>query len=916
MLVTLLRHAFAGIRVLLRRDQVEHDLDEELQAYLEAGIERHMHAGLSREAAARAARLELGSSAAVKQRTREAGWESRLDDVWQDARYAVRTLRKAPGFTAVAVLTLALAIGANTAIFGIVNGLMLRALPVAAPEQLVLVSTQRAEADGFPAGWNFSTWEQIATQTASLGRSVAWSIFSHRLDLAREGEADPVDGLFVSGNFFHELGVLPIIGRAFTADEDRLGHAESRVAVISYGLWQRRFGGAADVAGRSILVHRVPVTIVGVAPPAFLGPEVGRAFDIALPIGAAPLILNDEQWGTPAGRSYLGVMLRLPPGRSRESATAVMRGLQRQIIAAALPPKSIWGENQDAQLQDAFVLVPAGAGTSELRRQYSRTVVTVLVIASLVLLIACANIANLLMARSAVRRRELSLRLALGAPRRRLIQQLLVESLILSATGASLGLLMAVWASDMLVARMSTWFDRVALDVSLDWRVVSFTVLMTLATALLFGLTPAFLASRVTPVTDLKTMAPSVHGRSRRLTARGGLVAVQVALSLLLVVAAGLFIRTFDRLLAVPLGFDTDRVLVVEIDASRTPSAAGARSALYQQIASSVTELPGVEHAGMSLNTPANHGVTAVTSYSVAGMPERPRQPAAWDTIVNYVTPGWFRAYGIPVRAGRVIDTRDDRQAALVAVANEEFARKFFPGRQAVGGTIVDGTTPPGRARESRTVIGVVGNVLDQSFRQDAFPSVYLPLSQWMLPFPEPDQISLSVKAAGSAASLARAVTTQLLTIDRRLSFTFRPLEDQIAAARHRERLIAWLSTFFGALALLLAAIGLFGIASSTVVRRRAEIGIRMALGARRADVVRLVLRQTIVATTAGLAIGLAAAAALTRYLEAMLFGITPLDAITFIASPVLLAIVAVVACALPARRASSIDPMIVLRSE
>ena len=466
-MLRLIRRVFAGLGALVRREQVEQDLDEEVQAYLEAAIERHMHAGLSREAATRAARIEMGSAAAVKQETRAAGWESRVEDIWQDARYAVRTLRKSPGFTAVAVLTLALAVGANTAVFSIVNGLMLRALPVAAPEQLVLVSSERAVADGFPGGWNFATWEQIATHTASLGRAVAWSIFSHRLDLAREGEADPVDGLFVSGNLFQELGVLPVLGRAFTTDEDRLGRAESRVAVISYGLWQRRFGGS-DVVGRSILVHRVPVTIVGVAPPAFLGPEVGRAFDIALPIGSAPLILNDDQWGTPAGRSYLGVMLRLPRGQSRESATAVLRSLQRQIIEAAMPPKGIWGENQDAQLKDAFVLEPAGAGTSELRRQYSRAVVTVLVIASLVLLIACANIANLLTARGAVRRRELSLRLALGAPRRRLIQQLLVESLILSATGASLGLMVAAWASDVLVAQMSTWFDRVTLDVSLD----------------------------------------------------------------------------------------------------------------------------------------------------------------------------------------------------------------------------------------------------------------------------------------------------------------------------------------------------------------------------------------------------------------------------------------------------------------
>jgi predicted permease len=914
-MLRLLCRLLAGLRALLHRAQVERDLDEELRAYHEAAIARHMKAGLTREAATRAARLELGSTTAVKQHVREAGWESRLEDFWHDARYSVRTLRKSPGFTAVAVLTLALAIGANTAVFSIVNGLLLRALPVAAPEQLVMVSTRNAVTDGYPAGWNVAMWEQIRHQASSLGRAVAWSVFAERVDLAAEGEADPVDGLFISGNFFQELGVLPALGRAFTATEDRLGRPESRVAVISYGLWQRRFGGDADVIGRSILVHRIPVTIVGVAPPAFLGPEVGRAFDIALPVGSTPLILNDESWGTPAGRSYLAVMLRLAPGRSAESATAVLRGMHQRIVQAALPADAIWGEIEDEQLKDPFVLVPASAGTSELRRQYSRALVTILIIASLVLLIACANIANLQMARGAARRRELSLRLALGAPRRRLIQQLLVESLVLATFGAMLGLVTAAWASDVLVAQMSTWFDRVTLDVSLDWRVVSFTVLMTVATALLFGLTPAFRASRVTPATDLKDAAPSIHGRPSRISARGGLVATQVALSLLLVIAAGLFIRTFDRMLAVPLGFDSDRVLVVEINASRAASASGARSALYQQVASAVAELPGVAHAAVSINTPANHGVGLLMGYNVRGMPELPREELG--TLVNFVTPGWFPTYGLQVRSGRTIEAHDTRRTPLVAVANDAFERKFFRGSHAVGGTIVEAMGPPGRPRESRTIVGVVGNTVDQSLRQEAIPSLYLPLSQWLLPFPEPDQVSLSVRAAtGSPTALARAVSDRLLMIDRRLSFTFRPLEDQIDAARHRERLVAWLATFFGGLALLLAAIGLFGIASSTVLRRRTEIGIRMALGAQRRDVVQLALRQTILATAAGLGIGLAAAAALTRYLEAMLFGIEPLDVVTFVIAPSVLALVALVACIIPARRATAIDPMAALRCE
>ena len=911
-----IRRLIAGVLALLRRDAIEQDLDEELRAYLEAVTERHMQAGLSREAAIRAARIEMGSSTAVKQRVREAGWESRLDDLWQDARYSVRALRTSPGFTAVAVLTLALAIGANTAIFSIVNSLMLRALPVAAPEQLAIVSTIQTVGDGFTAGFNYRVSEQVRERAKHLGRSVAWSVFHSRLDLAQGGEADRVDGLFVSGNFFNELGVVPLVGRTFTLDEDRLADSKSRVAVISHGLWQRRFGGDAAAVGRTIVVDRVPVTIVGVAPPQFLGPEVGRAFEIALPIGSAPLVLHNEGWGAGGfDPSYLAVMLRLAPGQSLASATTALRGMHRQIITAAMLPNEIWGENQDSQLKDPFVLVPAAAGTSDLRREYSRAVVTLLVIAALVLLIACANIASLMVVRSAARSRELSLRLALGAPRRRLIQQLLVESLILASMGAAIGLLVATWASDALVAQMSTWFDRVTLDVTLDWRVVSFTVLVTIATALLFGLTPAFRASSLTPVAALKDPVSSGDGGMPRFLSRGGLVAAQVALSLLLVITAGLFIRTFDRLLAVPLGFDSDRVLVVEVDGSRTASVPGARTALYERLASVVSELPAVAEAGASLNTPANHGVTLVADYTAPGMPELPAMERR--VIVNFVTPGWFHTYGLPVRSGRVITAYDTRRAPLIAVANEAFARKFFPGHEAVGGTIREAIGPPERPKESRTVVGIVGNALEQSLRQEAYPTLYLPIAQWPTFFPEPAQISVSVRARSvSPVAVARGVAERLMTVDRNLSFTFRPLEDQIDAARHQERLIAWLSTFFGALALLLAAIGLFGIASSTVVRRRTEIGIRMALGAQRADVVRLALRQTILATVAGLAIGLASAALLTRYLETMLFGITPLDPVTFVAAPLVLATVALIACFLPARRATAIDPMAALRCE
>jgi predicted permease len=908
-----MRRFFHGLRALLRRRELEQDLDDEIRAYVDAAVERNLASGMSQEEAVRAARLGVGSVAATKDAVRDVGWESKLESIWQDVRHALRGLRRSPGFAAVAILTLALGIGINTAIFSVVNSLLLRTLPVAEPESLALVSSRRAIEQGFPAGWNYAIWEQMQRQREFDG-AIAWSVFLHRLDLARSGERQPVDGLFVSANFFQELGVPMLAGRPFVQAEDVLGAPDTRVAVISYGFWQRRFGGAADAIGQTLFVNRVPVTVVGVAPPAFLGPEVGRAFEIAIPIGAAPVVLSQPEWAGPAGRSYLAVMLRLRSGQSVESGTAILQGVQRQIIQAAMPEKGIWGPVQDDMMKDLFSLMPASAGTSELRRQYSQSLLTVLAIAMLVLLIACANVASLLLARSTAARRELSVRLALGAPRRRLIQQLLVESLVLSGFGAVAGLLLASWGSRWLVAQLSTWFERVVLDVSLDWRVLTFTATVSVVTALLFGTMPAVRASRLAPGAALKDSPAGGSGGGRVIRLRGGLVAAQVGLSLALLITAGLLIRSFERIVDRSLGFESERVLVVDVDTSRAPMNATNRGVFLQRLADAVRAVPGVTHAGVSLNTPVNRGVTAISDFSVVGGPELPRDERR--AIVNLVTPGWFETYGMLPRTGRVIDSRDTAAGAPVAVVSEEFARRFFPNQEALGRSVVTDLPDPDKGPVPITIVGIVGDAVDQSLRSDPFPTVYQPLDQFTVPLPLVE-FSLSVRAAsGSPALLVPGVSAAVTAFDRNLAFGFNPLADQIRAARQQERLVAWLAGLFGGLALLLATIGLHGVTSYTVERRRTEIGIRMALGAQQRDVIDLAIRQTMLMTAGGVLLGFMLAAAVTRYLQALLFGITPLDPVSFTAAAALLVAVALVACYLPARRATSIDPMNALRRE
>ena len=817
-----------------------------------------------------------------------------------DLRDAFRALRATPVVTLVAILSLALGIGANSAIFSILNSLVLRSLPVRAPEQLVQIAIGERQTH-----LTNPQWEQIRERPQLFDGAFVWAI--NRFDLATGGESDPINGLWVSGGFFDTLGVPAMLGRTIVPADDRRGGGESGpVAVISYAFWQRRYAGAADAVGKAISLDRVTFTIVGITPPEFTGVEPGRAFDVAVPLGTEPLVRGRDSSLDRRSTWWLQVVARLKPGQSLDAAQAALRGVQPQIREATLPP-NYRPEHAARYLADGFTLKPAGTGPSGLRARYQRPLAAIMIVVSLVLLIACANIANLLLARATARRHELSVRLALGATRWRLARQLLAESLLLSGAGAATGLVLAVWGSRLLVRQLSTAANTVHLDLSLDWRVLSFTLVVAVLTAVLFGTAPALRAAAVQPNEGLKA-----HGRAIAGEPRFGLgsilVAGQVALSLILIVAAGLFLRTFLSLAGTPLGFEPDRILVVEMNARRSSVPPEARASLYERTRQAVLGLPGVAAAGTSAMTPVGGSMwnTLLENPEGLSLPEQERM-----SYVNLISPGWLETYRTRLVAGRDVTDADRSGTPHVLLVNETFARKFFPGRNPIGQRVREVGDPVRRPPE-REIVGVVGDAVYASLRQAIPPTMYQPLAQEET---VGSSMTLHVRAAsGSPVLLTRSVAEAIGRVDQDLALTFRPLSANLQASANQERIVAMLSGFFGVLALLLAAVGLYGVMSYSVSRRRSEIGIRMALGAAPSGVTALVLRRAAVLIAAGIAAGGAISLWAAKFAAPLLFGLQPRDPATLLAATAVLTAVGALAGWLPARRAARIDPASVLR--
>lgn len=824
-----------------------------------------------------------------------------MDSIFQDLRFALRGLANAPGFTAAVVLTLALGIGANTAMFSLINSLLLRDLPVRDPERLIVVRRENAGGQAF----SYPAWDHLRRQRQFFDGSFAYG-FS-RFNLAQGGESDSVEGMWVSGEFFSTLGVSASLGRTITdVDDQRGGGASGAVAVISHRFWQQRFGGAADVTGRTLVIERMPFTIIGVTPSRFFGPNVGRSFDIAVPVGTEPLLRGRDSRLDLRNFAWLTVMARLKADMSLDAATAALQSIQPQLREATMPR---YPGARESYLKDPFVAGAAGGTRSG--GQYREPLFIMMATAIIILLIACANIANLLLARATARRHELSVRLAMGASRWRLSRQWLVESLLLSATGALLGMFLAEWGGQLLLHEMSTPAATAFLELRPDWRVLAFTTAVAMTVAMLFGMAPAIRTSKLTAVEALKSYSRGSEERRGRFGSV--LVVMQVALSLMLVIAAGLFVRTFTTLAAVDLGFEQGRVLLVNVNTAPARIEPSRRLEVLERIQRDVRLIPDVRAAALSVITPVS-GNGLGNRVEVIGVPALSDNQL--ESSTNFVSPSWFSTYRIQLLAGRDFTDRDRLGTPDVAIVNQAFARKFLNGANPVGRFVREVYAGRAATAPQREIVGLVADATYSSLREPPPPTVYKPMTQLAPADSLLGFVSLSVAAAsGSPAALAPRVVAAITNINPNLSLTSRALASQVEGSLSRERLLAMLSGFFGTLALLLSAIGLYGLTSYGVSRRRGEIGIRLALGAAPNTVIVTVLRQVAILVSVGILAGTLLSWWMARFVApALLYGLTPRDPLTIAGAALVLLAVGALAGWLPARRAARIDPAQVLR--
>jgi putative ABC transport system permease protein len=886
--MTLLHRLASVLGWLFHRKRAEQGLDDELQAFIDMSAAEKMRDGLPADQARRLAVLELGGLEQAKERVRtyrHGGW---LDEVGPDVRYAFRTFVRNPGFTVIVVLTLALGIGANTAIFSLIDALMLRWLPVRNPQELVQVTLRPPNARDSPgASFSYAIVRALADQDEIFAGVGGFSGFS--FDVGSSGSVSRVPGAIVTGGYYETLGLNPVLGRPLTREDDEA--AAPLVAVLSYGYWERQLARSSDVIGQAFRINGVPVTIVGVSPPGFVGANVGAIADITMAVAALPQVSPSAAPLLGTGNFWLRVIARPRAGVSVPQATARLNAVWPRISDPVIAPH--WpASRRQAMADSVFQFSPGGTGWTRLREVYRKPLFVLMAVVGLVLLIACANVASLLLARASARQREIAVRMAIGAGRGRIVRQLLIESTLLSLIGAAFGIGLAWVSGRFLIKLISSGPAQVVFDLTPNWQVLGFTSAVAIATGLLFGMTPALQTTADGPSLALKAARMS-GSRSRLLPS---LVSGQVALSLVLLAGAGLFVRTLHNLQNLDPGFNANGVLLVDLE--------GRRTAVPLTLLDDVQRLQGVVAATLSTHTPLSGAV-----WSEPAVPAGQPIPDRDNAYFIGAGPGFFTTMQIPVLSGRAFTERDSADGPAVAIVNNVFAQRHFANQNPVGQHLSANVRGERRDLE---IVGLVRNTNAAGLRAAPPATVYVAYAQLTGDFPT----TLAVRATGALGQVASALQQELQSRLPGAPIEVRALSAQVEATIVQERMMATLAGGFGLLALTLACVGLYGLLAYSVAQRTKEIGIRMALGAQGTRVVALVLKRSARLVLIGIALGLPAAWAASRWVESMLFGLTPADPVAIGGAILLLTTAAQLAGYIPARRASRVDPLVALRHE
>jgi predicted permease len=830
-----------------------------------------------------------------------------MQTLMEDMRYGFRMMAKNPGFTAVVILTLALGIGANTAIFSIVNAVLLKSLPVQNPGQLVVVGYSDPQSGQTNQDFSYPMYQAIRDKNSAFTGVLARSGVD--LNVSYGGQSELAIGEMVSGNYFATLGVQPWQGRLFTQDDDRTpgGHP---IAVLSYGYWQRRFGSDPAIVGKQIILNGKPITVVGVTPSGFYGTELSRSPDIRVPMMMVTVFRP-----FPANRlqnprhSWMTVMARRKPGVSATEAQTSLEVTYHQTLEEELAQTStgVTEYGKKMALGRHIQLRSGDQGFARLRGEMERPLLLLSFVTGIVLLVACANLSNLMLARAEKRKQEIAVRLTIGAGRGRLVRQWLTESILLSVVGGIAGVALAVWAKNALIGFLPANYTA-NLDLPMDLHVLGFTLVVSLLTGLFFGLAPILQITRSSVSGALREEAPSVASGERLFSLRSGLVFVQVTLSLPLLIGAGLFLHSFQKLQGVNTGFAKEDVFLGRLNPSLNGYSQERIKGFYKDLLERVRVLPGVSAAGVATDSPISGGWDQ-EGIQVEGY--LPRQDESMSVNAAVISPGYFASLGIPVVAGRDFTERDDAGHAKVAIINEKMAHYFFGTQNPIGKKM--GTNDDPKAPPDTEIIGVVKDAKYVHLQEAPRRHFYVPMAQE----PRLADMTLLTRISSDPTKLTELVRMQVKDLDANLPlYGTTTLEIQVEESLTQERLVTWLSSLFGVLATLLASVGLYGVVAFAVARRTREIGIRMALGAQRGDILGTVLRHMLIVVGTGIVAGVAGAYGAGRLLSSMLFEVNATDLLSYAGACLLLICVAGAAAYLPAQRATLVDPIEALRYE